>query len=152
MTRANDILQLLLARRPDRLILERRTGLPYGWGIWLRSLPGLARPFNDGDIVVQMLQRPPAASGGVAPMLPPWRAFRQLFWQDWDPPPRDQRWMRWTAAATSFLLHVLFAVLLVWAALISMAASRSDAEGGEGGRVEEVCARGAGGVHAGAER
>ena len=70
MTRANDILQLLLARRPDRLILERRTGLPYGWGIWLRSLPALARPFNDGDVVAQMLQRPPAASGGVAPMLP----------------------------------------------------------------------------------
>ncbi|WP_225764029.1 hypothetical protein [Stenotrophomonas sp. Marseille-Q4652] len=150
MTRANDILQLLLARRPDRLILERRTGLPYGWGIWLRSLPALARPFNDGDVVAQMLQRPPAASGGVAPMLPPWRAFRQLFWQDWDPPPHDQRWMRWTAAATSFLLHVLFAALLVWAALISMAASQPDAEGGEGGRVQ-VAFIGEGGAEGGAE-
>lgn len=131
MTRAADILQLLLARRPDKLILERKTGLPYGWGIWLRALSPLPRPFHGGDVVAVMLQRPRPPASGVLPELGMWRAFRRLWWQDWDPPPRDQRWMRWTAAACSFLVHLLFALLLLWVALVRLATPPQPAGGGD---------------------
>jgi len=68
------------------------------------------------------------------PGLGPWASLRRLFWQDWDPAPRDQRWMRWTSALLSALLHLLFFLLLLWVAVIRT--SSPDEQGSEGERVQ----------------
>jgi len=131
--RASQLIDHLLARQQDPPILEKKTGLPYGWAIWLRALSPLPRPLHARELIAVLLPRPLPASPGRLPQLTPWQAMRRLAWQQWDPAPRDQRWMRWTSAATSLLLHLLFAVLLLWVALVRT--PQPSSEGGEGERM-----------------
>lgn len=135
LPRADDILKLLLARQPEPLILEKRTGLPYGWGLWLRAMRPLPAPERREGMLTQLAQRPLPGSPGRLPQLGLLQAMRQLFWQHWDPPPRDQRGLRIGAAFTSGLLHVCFAALLLWVALIRPPAE-PDQDAGEEGRVQ----------------
>lgn len=132
--RAAQWIEALLARQQEPPILEKKTGLPYGWAIWLRARPPLPRPQHARELVAVLLPRPLPAASGRLPGLTMWQALRRLGWQQWDPAPRDQRWMRWTAAAASLLLHVLFAFLLLWVALVR--SSQPDTQGGEGERVQ----------------
>lgn len=134
LRRADEILDWLLARQPDERILEKTTGLPYGWGLWLRALTPLPRPPRATGVVTEMLQRPAPVPTGRLPALGFVQAVRRLFWQTWEPAPRDQRWMRWTSALISALLHVLFAVLLLWVALVRTPVDPE--EGGEGNRIQ----------------
>ncbi len=133
LRRADDILAWLLARQPDKRILEKSTGLPYGWGLWLRALNPLPYSARAAEMVAQLMQRPLPGSPGRLPALSFPQALRQLAWQTWDPAPRDQRWMRWTSAAISVLLHVMFALLLVWVAVIRPPVEPE--QGGDGGRM-----------------
>lgn len=133
-SRAAQWIEALLARQQEPPILEKKTGLPYGWAIWLRARPPLPRPQHARELVAVLLPRPRPAASGRLPGLTMWQAVRRLGWQQWDPAPRDQRWMRWTAAAASLLLHVLFAFLLLWVALVR--SSQPDTQGGEGERVQ----------------
>ncbi len=133
-SRAAQWIEALLARQQEPPILEKKTGLPYGWAIWLRARPPLPRPQHAREVVAVLLPRPLPAAGGRLPGLTMWQAVRRLGWQQWDPAPRDQRWMRWTSAVASLLLHVLFAVLLLWVALVR--SSQPDNQGGEGERVQ----------------
>ena len=153
LPRAEQLIDLLLARQQHPLILEKRTRLPYGWAIWLRSLKPIARPFHAGDVIAVLLPRPLPGRPGVLPPLGPWGAARRLLWQDWEPAPRDQRWMRWTSAVASALLHLLFFLLLLWVAVIRTRAPED--AGAEGERVQiEFVGRGAqegGGDQPGAE-
>lgn len=132
--RAAQWIEALLARQQEPPILEKKTGLPYGWAIWLRARPPLPRPGHAHEVVAVLLPRPAPVATGRLPALSTWQAMRRLAWQHWDPAPRDQRWMRWTSAFASLLLHVLFAVLLLWVALVR--SPQQAAEGGEGGRVQ----------------
>lgn len=134
LRRADDILDWLLARQPDKRILEKTTGLPYGWGLWLRALSPLPRPFRASEVLAELAQREPVPHGVRLPELSFVQAMRRLLWQGWDPAPRDQRWMRWTSAVISALLHLMFALLLLWVALIRPP-SEPD-QGGESGRVQ----------------
>ncbi|MFN3495847.1 MAG: hypothetical protein ACK40L_15200 [Hydrogenophaga sp.] len=134
LRRADDILDWLLARQPDKRILEKTTGLPYGWGLWLRALSPLPRPFRASEVLAELALRAPAAHGGRVPELSFAQAMRRLLWQGWDPAPRDQRWMRWSSVSISLLLHVMFAVLLLWVALIRPPVEPE--QGGESGRVQ----------------
>lgn len=134
LRRADDILDWLLARQPDKRILEKTTGLPYGWGLWLRALSPLPRPFRASEVLAELAQREPLPRGGRLPELSFVQAMRRLLWQGWDPAPRDQRWMRWTSAVISALLHLMFALLLLWVALIRPPAEPD--QGGESGRVQ----------------
>nr|WP_153643670.1 MULTISPECIES: hypothetical protein [unclassified Stenotrophomonas] len=134
MTRAEQLIDLLLARQQPRAVLEKSTRLPYGWALWLRSLGPLPRPFHAREVIAVFLPRPLPGPPGQSPRLSPWQALRRLFWQDWDAAPRDQRWMRWTSALVSALLHLLFFVLLLWVAVIRTSAP--DEEGTEGERVQ----------------
>lgn len=133
LRRADDILAWLLARQPDKRIVEKTTGLPYGWGLWLRALNPLPYSARAAEMVAQLMQRPLPGSPGRLPALSFPQALRQLAWQTWDPAPRDQRWMRWTSAAISVLLHVMFALLLVWVAVIRPPVEPE--QGGDGGRM-----------------
>ncbi|MBH1490482.1 hypothetical protein [Stenotrophomonas muris] len=134
LTRAEQLIDLLLARQQPRAVLEKSTRLPYGWALWLRSLGPLPRPFHAREVIAVFLPRPLPGPPGQSPRLSPWQALRRLFWQDWDAAPRDQRWMRWTSALVSALLHLLFFVLLLWVAVIRTSAP--DEEGTEGERVQ----------------
>lgn len=134
LRRADDILDWLLARQPDKRILEKTTGLPYGWGLWLRALSPLPRPLRASEVLAELAQRDPVPHRGRLPELSFVQAMRRLLWQGWDPAPRDQRWMRWTSAVISALLHLMFALLLLWVALIRPP-SEPD-QGGESGRVQ----------------
>ncbi|QDL28747.1 hypothetical protein [Stenotrophomonas maltophilia] len=134
LTRAEQLIDLLLARQQPRAVLEKTTRLPYGWALWLRSLAPLQRPFHARDVIAVFLPRPLPGPPGQSPRLSPWQALRRLFWQDWDAAPRDQRWMRWTSVLVSALLHLLFFVLLLWVAVIRTTAPEE--EGAEGERVQ----------------
>lgn len=134
LTRAEQLIDLLLARQQPRAVLEKTTRLPYGWALWLRSLAPLQRPFHARDVIAVFLPRPLPGPPGQSPRLSPWQALRRLFWQDWDAAPRDQRWMRWTSALVSALLHLLFFMLLLWVAVIRTTAPEE--EGAEGERVQ----------------
>ncbi|HHA2678101.1 TPA: hypothetical protein ACOECQ_004244, partial [Stenotrophomonas maltophilia] len=134
LTRAEQLIDLLLARQQPRAVLEKSTRLPYGWALWLRSLGPLPRPFHAREVIAVLLPRPLPGPPGQSPRLSSWQSLRRLFWQDWDAAPRDQRWMRWTSAFASALLHLLFFVLLLWVAVIRTTAP--EAEGAEGERVQ----------------
>ncbi|HID8536626.1 TPA: hypothetical protein ACXIMI_001749 [Stenotrophomonas maltophilia] len=134
LTRAEQLIDLLLARQQPRAVLEKTTRLPYGWALWLRSLGPLPRPFHAREVIAVLLPRPLPGPPGQSPRLSTWQSLRRLFWQDWDAAPRDQRWMRWTSALASALLHLLFFVLLLWVAVIRTTAP--EAEGAEGERVQ----------------
>ncbi|MEO8366867.1 MAG: hypothetical protein ABI538_11720 [Pseudoxanthomonas sp.] len=122
MTKAAEIIAALQAARPAP-VLERHTGMPYGWGLWLRTLKerlGAIR-VESADAIVHLLARRPV------PALPPrplalnrWQAFRAMFYQDWDPPLREDRWLRRFAGSLSILLHLLFVLLLVFLAVIKV--------------------------------
>lgn len=134
LTRAEQLIDLLLARQQPSAVLEKTTRLPYGWALWLRSLGPLPRPLHARDVIAVLLPRPLPGPPGRLPALSPWQALRRLFWQDWDAAPRDQRWMRWISALASALLHLLFFVLLLWVAVIRT--SEPEQEGAEGERVQ----------------
>ncbi|MBA0262893.1 hypothetical protein D7T58_12425 [Stenotrophomonas maltophilia] len=134
LTRAEQLIDLLLARQQPRAVLEKTTRLPYGWALWLRSLGPLPQPYHARDVIAVLLPRPLPGPPGQSPQLSPWQALRRLFWQDWDAAPRDQRWMRWLSAVASALLHLLFFMLLLWVAVIRTTAP--EAEGAEGERLQ----------------
>lgn len=151
--RAAQLIDHLLARQQELPILEKKTGLPYGWAVWLHALSPLPHPLRARELVQVLVPRPLPAPPGRLPQLGMWQAMRRLAWQQWEPAPRDQRWMRWTSAAASLLLHLLFAFLLLWVALIRTQAPPT--QGGDGERIQvEFIGQGAqegGGDHPGGD-
>ena len=122
MTRAADIIAALLAGKPAP-VMERHTGMPYGWGLWLRALKerlGTIRRDNADAIVELFAQRPVPAAPPRSAALNRWQAFRSLFYQDLNPPLREERGLRWFAGVTSVLMHVFFALLLVLLAVVGL--------------------------------
>lgn len=167
MTQAADLIEHLLARSPGRIVLEKRSGMPYGWGIWMRSGKAAATTaFARHELIAHADTRPPRRAGGLAPQLGLWQAFRRLWWQHWDPRPRDQRDLHWFGVLGSALVHVLFLALLLWVAVVRWAAQEPEPEqgrvqfsllgrgtpedqgGGEGGTPMAAAATNAGGAAA----
>ncbi|MBB4603804.1 hypothetical protein GGR59_000009 [Xanthomonas arboricola] len=133
MTTAADLLQALRARMPGKLILDRRTGLPYGWATWMSSRIGPAAAFDDDQVMGVLLARPaPPAGAGVA-LLSPFQAFRSLWWQHWEPRPKDQRPQHWLALLGSLLIHLGFIALLIWVVTVRWAPD--DTQTGDESRV-----------------
>ena len=122
MTQAADIIAALLAGKPAPVI-ERHTGMPYGWGLWLRHLKerlgAIGRDTSDG-IVAALAQRPLSPPEPRQPAMGRWQAFRAMFYPGWDAPLREERGLRWFAGATSLLMHLLFVLLLVLFALVGL--------------------------------
>ena len=121
MTTAADIIAALLPRRAAPL-LERQTRLPHGWGLWLRGLRE-----KRGGITRERAQA--LTDTWMARPLPPFPrerehgrvgAFRSLFQQGWEPPLREERGLRRFAALVSAVLHLLFAIAILWLAWIDI--------------------------------
>lgn len=142
MTRAADLIQALLARKPAGPLLDRRSGLPFAWGHWARTRDVVATvAYPARELSDAMAARPLAASAGVLPRLSAWQAFRRLWWQQWEPRPRDETPYHWLAVLASLLIHLGFFVLLLWVAVVRLAQPRED--DGEAGRVKlEMIGRG----------
>ena len=122
MTKAADIIAALLAARPAPVV-ERHTGMPYGWGLWLRGLKerlGMIRR-EFAEAIVQDFAARPAPVPQSPVLLNGWQAFRSLFYQEWGPPLREERGLRWLAGIVSLLMHLLFALLLALFALVNVA-------------------------------
>ncbi|MGH8062771.1 MAG: hypothetical protein ACREO7_12255 [Pseudoxanthomonas sp.] len=122
MTKAADIIAALQAARPAP-VLERHTGMPYGWGLWLRVLKerlGAIRRESADAIVHLFAQRPMPAPMPKPLALNRWQAFRSMFYQDWGPPLREDRRLRWFAGSLSTLMHLLFLLLLVFLAVVKV--------------------------------
>lgn len=134
VTSVTDLIDLLAARRQASILHDRRTGMPYSWSHWLGVRLSRAESlFTPFEVAGGMAARPLPPR---APPAPP-RSFGctllLLLWQGADPPPRDQRALRGFAALASVGLHLLFALLLLWVALVRSTAPEASAE--EGGRV-----------------
>lgn len=121
MTTAADIIAALLPRKPAPT-LEKQTRMPYGWGLWLRSLRdkrGAITPERAQALTDHQATRPlPTFAreieyGRIG-------AFRSLFQQGWEPAPRHERGLRWFAGFASLLLHVLFAIVILWLAWVNI--------------------------------
>ncbi len=122
MTNATDVIAHLLPRKAAT-ILERHTRLPFGWGLWLRALPerlGRITRERAEAMVGVFAARAPRPADPVPPVPGRIQALRSLLYQGWGPPPREERWMRWTAGFTSTLMHVAFFVFLLWVALVKI--------------------------------
>ncbi|PPT20573.1 transmembrane repetitive protein [Xanthomonas arboricola] len=133
MTTAADLLQALRARMPGKLILDRRTGLPYGWATWMSSRIGPAAAFDDDQVMGVLLARPAPPEGAGVAVLSPFQAFRSLWWQHWEPRPKDQRPQHWLALLGSLLIHLGFIALLVWVVTVRWAPD--DTQTGDESRV-----------------
>ena len=142
MTKAADLIEALLARKPGRPVLDRRSGLPYAWGHWVRNRDVVADvAYAAPELVEVAAQRPSRRAAGVLPVLTPLQAFRRLWWQQWDPRPRDERPYHWLAVLGSLLIHLLFLLLLIWVAVVRW--GRPPEPAGEEGRVRlEMIGRG----------
>jgi hypothetical protein len=130
VTTATEIIAFLLARRPAPIV-EKSTGLPHGWGIWLRNAPQrqgrLSRASVDA-LIAQLAVRPVAPAPVAAPMGR-WRALRSLLWQHWDPPPREERGTRWAGGLGSLLLHLGLFLALILVSLIPVPQPQDQADG-----------------------
>jgi len=140
VTSVADLIELLAARRKASILHDRRTGFPYSWSAWLRGWsPARGMAFAGADAAAAAPPwTGPRSRGGTGGL-----SFRQallhLFrWGGDDPPPRDQRGVRWFAALCSVALHLLFAVLLVWVALVRSNVPEPGAEEGERVQVEYI--------------
>ena len=122
MTNATDVIAHLLPRKAATIV-ERQTGLPFGWGLWLRALPERLGRITRGradSVVALFAARAPRPADPVPPVPGRISALRSLLYQGWGPPPREERWMRWTAGFTSTLMHVAFFLFLLWVALVKI--------------------------------
>lgn len=138
MTTAADIIAALLLGKPAPT-LERQTRMPYGWGLWLRGL-------REKDGVITHAREQAVAAAAMRPPVPRPRepelgllaAFRSLFYQAWDPPSRDERGLRWFGRIASLLLHVGFAIALLWLSWIHIPPNATSEEAEVRTRLEYI--------------
>ncbi|MCG8276983.1 hypothetical protein [Stenotrophomonas sp. NLF4-10] len=133
-----ELINLLAARGRAVRLHDRRTGMPYSWSGWLRDWASRAKSaFAPAEMIGVVAGRtlPPERR-------PPARAFWQvmllLLWHGGESPPRDQRGLRWFAAFFSVALHLVFAILLVWVALVRSNVPDERADEGERVQVEYI--------------
>lgn len=135
MTRAARIIDVLNARERARVPVERSTGLPYGWALWMKSapLPGSGPVVAPGQVLDVLAARPPRPRTR-GEELEGWRAFLALFRQGWERAPREERPLRAVSGVGSAFLHILFVVLLAWIAYLqSLLPPPPQTAGGGGG-------------------
>jgi len=97
---------------------RRRTPgeLPPGWQGWLASLQvrvGVVTGATAQSLVDIFLRRPLASPPRRGLLLTRWQAFTTLWRQQWHPPEREDRGLRWVAGTIAVLWHVFFVALLL---------------------------------------
>jgi hypothetical protein len=123
---AAELIEVLHARFRRRFPLQADRplgGFPPTWRVWLLSLQeqrGTVTGAPVGEYISAFAGRPlrplPKASAELSRL----RAFASLMRQQWEPAPRDQRGIRRFAALFSGLLHLVFAVMLLWLGFVAI--------------------------------
>jgi hypothetical protein len=116
---AADLIDVLRRRRTLRSIRPESPGqLPPGWQAWLEAI----RPQRHGvtgapapEMVAVLLQRPLREPPRAGAFLDRWQqAFATLWRQQWHPASEEERGPRIAGMATTGVVHLVLAVLLVW--------------------------------------
>jgi hypothetical protein len=115
---AADLIDVLRHRRTLRSIRPETPGeFPPGWQSWLEAI----RPLRHGvtgapapALVAVFLERPLRDPPRAGAILDRWQAFASLWRQQWNPPTPDERGPRIAGMATTGVVHLVLAVLLVW--------------------------------------
>lgn len=105
---------------------------PAGWQSWLESMrerSGAVTGATSDALIAVIAQRPLAQPPPRAAMLNRWQAFATLWRQQWQPPEREERWLRWIAGAFSLVWHIFVAGLLIWLMYLQFFATRPPPEG-----------------------
>lgn len=142
-TGADDVVRFLLERKPGVGLIDRKTGLPYGLSLWLRSVadrygaPVVA--VAPQAIVEVLLERPapPPRSSRIHRDVG-WHACAALLRQQWDPPPADERPLRRRAMFVTVCVHLFYAGLLLWLALVRLMPPLPENDEGSRTRIEFV--------------
>ncbi|WP_363796856.1 hypothetical protein ABU614_16490 [Lysobacter firmicutimachus] len=120
-------------QRRLRLAPRRAPGeLPPGWQHWLDEMPARADAVTGATpeaVLAVLAQRPLAQPPARAAALNRWQAFATLWRQEWHPPAREERGLRWFAGSTSLLWHLIFGGLLIWLMYLQYFATRPPARG-----------------------
>ncbi|MGO1072615.1 hypothetical protein [Lysobacter sp. CA199] len=134
MPTAASIIEAL--QRRLRLSLRRDSPtpgqFPPGWQSWLESMrdqAGAITGATSDAMVAALAQRPLLAPPRRAQSLNRWQAFATLWRQQWQPPEREERGLRWAAGIVSLLWHILFGGLLIWLMYLQFFATRPPPEG-----------------------
>ncbi len=91
------------------------------------------------DYLAACLSRAPSSPPGASAELGRWKAFASLARQQWEPAPYDQRGVRRIAAASSGLLHLFFALMLLWIGYVAIGDAPPEArEAGESVQIEYI--------------
>lgn len=108
-----------LQRRMQLVDPNRRRpagALPPAWQVWLDSPAAGGRAVTGAtakSLVDIFLQRPLTTAPRGGALLSRWQAFTTLWRQQWQPPEREDRSLRWFAGTVAAAWHVLFVALLV---------------------------------------
>ena len=90
---------------------------PEGWATWLGSMTQRADAVTGArveEVLAVLAARPLPLPPGRTALLSRWQAFSTLWRQQWHRAPREDRHVRWAAAAFSVLVNLFFAIALVW--------------------------------------
>ncbi|MGN6153538.1 MAG: hypothetical protein ACTHOH_16265 [Lysobacteraceae bacterium] len=126
MFSAGELIEALQSRRGRRFPLhaDRPFGeFPPTWRTWLLSMQqrtGAIVGAPMSEIVALLAARPQSPPPRATPPLTRLQAWRHLLRQQWERAPRDQRRTRRFAAVFSALLHMVFAVLLLWIGMVQL--------------------------------
>ncbi len=126
MFTAGELIEILQVRYRRRFPVhaDRPFGaFPPTWRAWFLSIQerlGAVTGAPVADYLDILLRRPERAPPKASPALSRWRAYASLGRQQWEPAPRDQRWMRGVAGLVSGLLHVVFMVMLLWLGFVAI--------------------------------
>jgi hypothetical protein len=130
---AGELIEILQVRYRRRFPVhaDRPFGaFPPTWRAWFLSIQerlGAVTGAPAADYLDVLLLRPECSPPKASPELSRWRAYASLGRQQWEPAPRDQRWMRSVAGLVSGLLHVVFMVMLLWLGFVAIGDAPPDA-------------------------
>jgi hypothetical protein len=126
MFSAAELIDVVIGRGRPRHWLRDGQPVPVGefppaWQAWLTRMGeqlGAITGATAGAIIAILLQRelkrPPRRAGE----LNRWQAFATLWRQQWMPPEREDRHVRWAAAALTVIVHLFLAAILLWLASV----------------------------------
>ena len=142
-TGADDVVRFLLERKPCTGLIDRKTGLPYGLSLWLRNVADrYGAPtvtVAPQAIVDALLERPaPPPRSSLIHRDAGWHACAALLRQQWDPPPADERPLRRRAVFVTVCVHLFYAGLLLWLALVRLMPPLPEDDEGSRTRIEFV--------------
>lgn len=146
MFSAAELLEALTTRYRRRFPLhpDRPFGeFPPTWRAWFIAMadrPGSVTGALPAEILALLRGRAPRPAPKAPPPLTRWQAWRRLLRQQWESAPQDQRGLRRFAAVFSGLLHLFFAVALLWLGLVAVGDAPPEAaqQGEEAVRVEFI--------------